>query len=328
MVSSNNNYDSLSENAVEPANTNQLHGTGIDRGIPKGETSVPDASQAGHAASSHTSSTTSGNQQRQQQQQNQRLSGNPHDIICGRGLHIMSHYGNFKLHRIVHQYRQTYLKASRPEKAAITWHIVSEIKSTGTRFIRRAEDGTEDKWVEVDAETAYKKVSHALRRRYKKQGDIQNSHHPGSVQELPACHASTVINTASAADATTPLATLQQTKQMSCVPPNPMLQDRPMLPSYQTQQQQQHLPSHHLQSQSDPMMMAPPIQITPLQMTQQPIDAFGYNQVVSNPLFMHTFLSTMAALTHQPSNQQQGLTAQDSSAESSHWTLRNGDDGK
>ncbi|CAJ1951360.1 unnamed protein product [Cylindrotheca closterium] len=93
------------------------------------------------------------------------VSGSPRDIICGRGLHIMNHHGNHNLHLLVDRHRQSYLTSTRREKAAITQHLVQQLKSTGARFLRRFNDDSDDKWVIVDDKTAYKKVSHALRLR-------------------------------------------------------------------------------------------------------------------------------------------------------------------
>ena len=60
----------------------------------------------------------------------------------------------------------------------IVRQIINEIKSTGTKFIRRADhdDSTDETWVEVDDKTAYTKVSHALRRRkpVSRQGSTQS----------------------------------------------------------------------------------------------------------------------------------------------------------
>ncbi|CAJ1951362.1 unnamed protein product [Cylindrotheca closterium] len=106
------------------------------------------------------------------------VSGSPRDIICGRGLHIMNRHGNHNLHLVVDRYRQTYLTATRRDKAAITQHIVKQLKSTGARFLRRFNDGSDDKWVEVDDKTAYKKVSHALRLR-------KDDHGQNFLQSLP-----------------------------------------------------------------------------------------------------------------------------------------------
>lgn len=93
------------------------------------------------------------------------VSGSPRDILCGRGLHIMNHHGNHNLHLIADSYRQGYLTSTRKEKAAIARHIVQKLKSTGARFLRRYKDNGKDKWVEVEDDTAYRKVSHALRLR-------------------------------------------------------------------------------------------------------------------------------------------------------------------
>lgn len=93
------------------------------------------------------------------------LSPSHQDIICGRGLHITSHLGNIKLHNLVKQHRRKYLHSSRQEKATMIKQIVDEIKSTGSKFIQRVQDGRDDEWMEVDEETAYNKVGHALRRK-------------------------------------------------------------------------------------------------------------------------------------------------------------------
>ena len=77
----------------------------------------------------------------------------------------MSHNGNQKLHQVVNMYRAAYHSSTRKGKAALANRIVKEIKKSGSRFIRKVEDDSEDEWEEVDDETAYKKVGHALRLR-------------------------------------------------------------------------------------------------------------------------------------------------------------------
>ena len=99
------------------------------------------------------------------------VSGSPRDIICGRGLHVMNHNGNFNLHIIVDRHRGVYRASCRKQKAAIIRHIVQQIKSTGARFLRRLNEHTDGQWAEADDATAYKKVGHALR--VKKQGHEQ-----------------------------------------------------------------------------------------------------------------------------------------------------------
>mmetsp|Transcript_23590 Transcript_23590/g.57835 ORF Transcript_23590/g.57835 Transcript_23590/m.57835 type:complete len:201 (+) Transcript_23590:213-815(+) len=92
----------------------------------------------------------------------------PTDIICGRGFHIVNHRGNLNFHLIVNEHRKNYLKSRRPEKTKIIKHVLDEIKKSGARFIRSVSTSSNvDTWEEVDDETAYKKVSHALRLRTK-----------------------------------------------------------------------------------------------------------------------------------------------------------------
>ena len=119
------------------------------------------------------------------------------NIICGRGLHVSCHRGNLNLHRIVNQYRETYLASHRSHKSMIVRHIINEIKNTGAKFIRRADDdSTDDKWVEVDDKTAYTKVSHALRLRkpVSGQGNAQSVSHsvatPSSMPQHEMSHLS------------------------------------------------------------------------------------------------------------------------------------------
>ena len=94
------------------------------------------------------------------------IAANPTDIICGRGFHIVNHRGNLNLHLLVNDYREEYLRSKRTDKTRIIKHVLGELKSNGARFIRKVSNGrTADEWEEVDDETAYKKVSHALRLR-------------------------------------------------------------------------------------------------------------------------------------------------------------------
>ncbi|CAJ1952799.1 unnamed protein product [Cylindrotheca closterium] len=99
----------------------------------------------------------------------------PGDIICGRGFHIANHRGNLDLHLIINKHRDEYLQSKRPNKTRIIKHILQEIKKTGARFIKSVSDESNvDTWEEVDYETAYKKVSHALRLRTKNETNRSN----------------------------------------------------------------------------------------------------------------------------------------------------------
>ncbi|CAJ1952803.1 unnamed protein product [Cylindrotheca closterium] len=113
----------------------------------------------------------------------------PGDIICGRGFHIANHRGNLDLHLIINKHRDEYLQSKRPNKTRIIKHILQEIKKTGARFIKLVSDESNvDTWEEVDYETAYKKVSHALRLKKKNEtnrsngsimGETDSSQHQG-----------------------------------------------------------------------------------------------------------------------------------------------------
>eukprot|EP00980_Cylindrotheca_fusiformis_P025833 scaffold14697_cov124-Cylindrotheca_fusiformis.AAC.8 len=119
---------------------------------------------SGHRESDNDddSCSTAGDTRNQPKQK--RVAGNPRDILCGRGLHIVNHHGNLQLHLLINKHRLTYQQSGRQQKSRITHAIVKEIKRTGARFLERVVvSGEDDKWVEVDDKKAYSKVSHALR---------------------------------------------------------------------------------------------------------------------------------------------------------------------
>jgi hypothetical protein len=91
------------------------------------------------------------------------IVGNPKDILCGRGLHILNHHGNLQLHLLVNKYRQSYRQSRRHEKSRIIRKIIRETKRTGARFLKRVTGAGDERWIEVDDKKAYEKVSHALR---------------------------------------------------------------------------------------------------------------------------------------------------------------------
>jgi hypothetical protein len=103
------------------------------------------------------------NNQNRNQLHPERIVGNPRDILCGRGLHILNHHGNLQLHLLVNKYRQSYRQSRRNEKSRIIRTIIRETKRTGARFLKRITGAGEERWVEVDDKKAYEKVSHALR---------------------------------------------------------------------------------------------------------------------------------------------------------------------
>ena len=73
-------------------------------------------------------------------------------------------------------YREEYMTSRRADKRRLTKLVLGELKNTGARFIRRvASNGqTADEWEEVDDETAFKKVSHALRLRTKNESNRED----------------------------------------------------------------------------------------------------------------------------------------------------------
>lgn len=84
------------------------------------------------------------------------------DVICGRDKQAQSHAGNKRFRQIIQSYHGRYKNATkRREKTAITGEIISQIESSGGRFLKYNEEICQ--WEEVDAASTHEKVSHALR---------------------------------------------------------------------------------------------------------------------------------------------------------------------
>eukprot|EP00526_Cylindrotheca_closterium_P017531 CAMPEP_0113615864 /NCGR_PEP_ID=MMETSP0017_2-20120614/7931_1 /TAXON_ID=2856 /ORGANISM="Cylindrotheca closterium" /LENGTH=307 /DNA_ID=CAMNT_0000525135 /DNA_START=548 /DNA_END=1471 /DNA_ORIENTATION=+ /assembly_acc=CAM_ASM_000147 len=219
------------------------------------------------------------------------VSGSPRDIICGRGLHIMNHHGNHNLHLIADRYRHTYLTATRKEKAAITRSIVEQLKSTGARFLRRFIDDGDDKWVEVDDKTAYKKVSHALRLRKSDHGQsfLESVHrHQVDSQHSMALHSTARTET---------ISTSQDVATMPSGPQN-TLSDLSRISSSSSLGMQLPLclPQNQLQLSTQPASR-PDVGTQPRPIV--PTSAVsGYGNVVIDPrLFADVFATTLATMT-------------------------------
>lgn len=92
---------------------------------------------------------------------NHMLGGTPgqNDVLLGRGKLYYSHPGNLPLKRIVMARLVLYEEAGYAEKYKVSADVVEFIKSQSGRFLRDDGNG----WVEVDDETAIKKVSHGFR---------------------------------------------------------------------------------------------------------------------------------------------------------------------
>jgi hypothetical protein len=84
------------------------------------------------------------------------------DVLCGRGVQVLHHVGNLRLHLAANEFREEYLRSRRDRKKEIIESIVITLKSAGSRFLRYSKrDKT--KWVEAGDGFAYHKVSHVLR---------------------------------------------------------------------------------------------------------------------------------------------------------------------
>jgi hypothetical protein len=109
----------------------------------------------------------------------------PRDILCGRGVPILPHPGNIRLHQVVESYREAYLAASRGEKPALIRAVLEQFKNEGVRFMKLSDEG-ENVWEEVDGTYAYGKVGHALRCKKSRKAAIRGiknlpRHHPGRI---------------------------------------------------------------------------------------------------------------------------------------------------
>ncbi|CAJ1951348.1 unnamed protein product [Cylindrotheca closterium] len=235
------------------------------------------------------------------------VSGSPRDIICGRGLHIMNHHGNHNLHLIVDRYRQAYLTSTRKDKADITRSIVQHLKSTGARFLRRFNHDGDDKWVEVDERTAYKKVGHALRLRKKDHGQNflksvvhrQQLHSQHSLPLHSASHGETSIS--------------HQMAAMSGGSQKPMNPPSRLPPSSSLDM---HLPlgppANQLQVMTTQSASAPALGPQPHPMLHSSVIG-GYGNVVIDPrLFSQVFATTLSLMTQH----QQRASIHGSSADS------------
>ena len=261
------------------------------------------------------------------------VQANPADIICGRGLHIMNRHGNLNFHLLVNRYRQTYLTSTRRDKAAITRHIVQEIKSTGARFLRRFDEDNQrvddDRWAEVDDKAAYKKVSHALRLRKSEHGrnflksvkiqEKMNSNVPMTAQAVAptplevAVASSVQQNHPGNGPSRLRSSSLDMMGRPSCPPPEiqyqPVAVHTPPQLDYALAQQQMGLPIscpppgiqyqpvaiHHAPPQLDHARSQP--QTQPLQVLPWHY-ANGYGNVMLDPrLVANAFALTLATMT-------------------------------
>ncbi|MGK3745483.1 MAG: hypothetical protein ACI90V_012344 [Bacillariaceae sp.] len=97
--------------------------------------------------------------------QDARLLPHPNDVLLGRGRPFQLFPGNLALTDTINIYRTRYVASKKMDKKIITSEIVGNIRNSGGRFLKRANDDNHSDvdWVEVDFETARLKVSHSFR---------------------------------------------------------------------------------------------------------------------------------------------------------------------
>jgi hypothetical protein len=94
------------------------------------------------------------------------------DVICGRGRGNFRHPGNRRMLRLFHQNKGRYRAGTKLQKTLIGNEIVSDIRNSGGRFLKRGEDGS---WAEVGEKVALRKVCHGIRDIPKDPRKIRNS---------------------------------------------------------------------------------------------------------------------------------------------------------
>jgi len=90
-----------------------------------------------------------------------------HDVLCGRGGKIASHFGNKTFRNWVKEQKEIYnLASNKHEKAAISEQIVKRVKAlepSGRFLIKEKIGSTETAWVEINLNRALAKTCQALR---------------------------------------------------------------------------------------------------------------------------------------------------------------------
>jgi hypothetical protein len=95
------------------------------------------------------------------------LSPMKFDVLLGRGRPNQEFPGNVRLAVIIDMHRSQYQSAKRGGKTGTCEEIVSLIKNSGGRFLKRQE-GSHHSWVEVSDSVAVEKVSHGFRTKTKR----------------------------------------------------------------------------------------------------------------------------------------------------------------
>lgn len=80
-------------------------------------------------------------------------------FVC-EGKTLQSHSGNLKMRKVVQEHLAEYENVGKAQKTSISWKIVSDLKTSGARFVRRSDEGF---WFVVSDEMAREKVSSCFR---------------------------------------------------------------------------------------------------------------------------------------------------------------------
>ncbi|KAG7370883.1 hypothetical protein IV203_019453 [Nitzschia inconspicua] len=95
-------------------------------------------------------------------------SRTPRDILCGRGMPFQSYPGNIAMHEVVNQHKDEYIASRRSDKPRVIKNIILQLKDSGARFLKpygEFQSNESDRWVEVDDQYVYDKISHVMRHR-------------------------------------------------------------------------------------------------------------------------------------------------------------------
>jgi hypothetical protein len=103
------------------------------------------------------------------------LSPMKFDVLLGRGRPNQEFPGNVRLAVIIDMHRSQYQSAKRGGKTDTNEEIVSLIKNSGGRFLKRQEGSAHNNtsWVEVSDSVAVEKVSHGFRTKTKRNSSVR-----------------------------------------------------------------------------------------------------------------------------------------------------------
>eukprot|EP00543_Licmophora_paradoxa_P008837 CAMPEP_0202458930 /NCGR_PEP_ID=MMETSP1360-20130828/28681_1 /ASSEMBLY_ACC=CAM_ASM_000848 /TAXON_ID=515479 /ORGANISM="Licmophora paradoxa, Strain CCMP2313" /LENGTH=481 /DNA_ID=CAMNT_0049079691 /DNA_START=222 /DNA_END=1667 /DNA_ORIENTATION=+ len=84
------------------------------------------------------------------------------DVLCGRGGLTNHHPGNVFFRRLVRLQQESYLRASKREKAGVAKDIVEQVRQTGGKFLKK-DPKNPGMWIDIGDKKAREKTSQALR---------------------------------------------------------------------------------------------------------------------------------------------------------------------